>query len=431
VHYAQGVSGQIAIDVHGNVIPWEKSKDTAGFRDKVDKLRRALDRSRRPRFGRDRDELPIAVDRQNLFESSYLAIRSLSRAEMNKKFQVSFVGEEGSDFGGVRREWYNLITLELLKPQYGIFEPSAGDPYRYQLATHIDSKAGEAITGAQSVIRGELETLVDRLHFAGQVLAKCIVDQQLCAFHFTSAVYKKLLLQPFTVEDLEAVDGALFHSLEWVLDVNADEEDLGMYMCVDTTDTDGNHVTIDLVEGGSEIPVTEANKIAFVHAMINWRLVDRVAVQTDALVAGFQSVLPLELMEPFDAAELELLLCGSEEVDVDDWRHNTLYKSGYTAESEVITWFWALVDKMSNEERLQLLQFVTGTTSIPSRGFANLQGSDGDRRFSIMRVTDTSRLPQSHTCFNELVLPEYPTEEELVTKLTQALSHLGDGMLLR
>lgn len=37
------------------------------------------------------------------------------------------------------------------------------------------------------------------------MLAKCIVDQQLCSFHFTSAVYKKLLLQPFTVEDLEVL----------------------------------------------------------------------------------------------------------------------------------------------------------------------------------------------------------------------------------
>ena len=190
-------------------------------------------------------------------------------------------------------------------------------------------------------------------------------------------------------------------------------------------------ITIDLVEGGREIPVTEANKIDFVSKMTYWRLVDRVAVQTDALVAGFQSVLPLELMEPFEAAELELLLCGSDEVDLDDWRQNTLYKSGYTAESEVIKWFWALAEKMSNQDRLTLLQFVTGTGSIPSRGFANLQGSDGERRFSIMRVQDAARLPQAHTCFNELVLPEYATQEELETKLTQALSHLGDGMLLR
>ncbi len=70
------------------------------------------------------------MDRQNLFESSYLAIRALTRSEMSKRFQVSFLGEEGSDFGGVRREWYHLITLEMTKPEYGILEPSAGDPYR-------------------------------------------------------------------------------------------------------------------------------------------------------------------------------------------------------------------------------------------------------------------------------------------------------------
>jgi len=38
---------------------------------------------------------------------------------------------------------------------------------------------------------------------------------------------------------------------------------------------------------------------------------------------------------------------------------------------------------------------------------------------------------QSHTCFNELILPEYGTREAFETKLTLALSHLDDGMLLR
>jgi len=190
-------------------------------------------------------------------------------------------------------------------------------------------------------------------------------------------------------------------------------------------------VTVDLIEGGSDIPVTESNKVEFVQKMINWRLVDRVAVQTDALVAGFQSVLPLELMEPFEPHELELLVCGSSEVDMEDWKFNTLYKSGYTPDSEVIKWFWDMTEKMKNEERLKLLQFVTGTSSVPSRGFAHLLGSDGERRFSIVRVPDISRLPQAHTCFNELILPEYPTREDLEAKLIQALSHLGDGMLLR
>jgi hypothetical protein len=121
------------------------------------------------------------------------------------------------------------------------------------------------------------------------------------------------------------------------MDCNADEEDLGMYMCVDGKDSDGNPVTIDLVEvscvcvcvcvvctyvcvyvcvcsyvvyihacacmythihththtqNGRDKEVTEANKADFVDRMVHWRLVDRVAVQMDALVAGFHSVSP-------------------------------------------------------------------------------------------------------------------------------------------
>jgi len=432
VRYASGVSGEIHIDIFGNVIPWEGTRETGEFRKKVDRLRRALDRSRRPRFGRDRDEVPVQVSRAELFESSFMAVTSLAREDLSRRFKVAFVGEDGSDFGGVRREWYSLVTQEIVKPELGMFEPTDGDEYSYQLATHIDTKGGhEAIVGPQTVVWGQLEVVVDHLSFAGKMLAKCIVDNQLCSVNFTAAVYKMLLLQPFVVEDLESVDRDMYNSLEWVLESNCDEEDLGMFMCVDTTDTDGNHVTIELIEGGKDIPVTEENKTDFVNKMMQWRLVDRVAVQADALVAGFHSVLPLEYLEAFTAAELELLLCGSVEVDLDDWKINTLYKSGYSSDSEIVKWLWDIVDSMKNDDRLRLLQFVTGTSSIPSRGFAHLQGSDGERRFSIMRVVDTSRLPQAHTCFNELVLPEYETKEELADKLTVALQHLEDGMLLR
>jgi hypothetical protein len=276
-----------------------------------------------------------------------------------------------------------------------------------------------------------LEERKKQLFTVGQVLAKCIVDQQLSSVALSSTLYKRLLLRPLAVEDLEDVDRTLFNSLEWVLDCNADEEDLGMYMCIDMRSDAGTVTTVDLVEGGRDIPVTEANKKEFVAKMLHWHLIDRVAEEMDAFVAGFHAVLPVQLLSAFEPEDLELLLCGSVDVDVADWRNNTLYKAGYTAQSPVIQWFWELVGKMKNEERLTLLQFVTGTSSLPPQGFARLLGSDGERRFSILRVPDTSRLPQSHTCFNELVLPEYQTQAEFEAKLLQALTHIDDGILLR
>ena len=35
VRYGEGVSGEIRIDVHGNPVEWERSRDSAAFRAKV------------------------------------------------------------------------------------------------------------------------------------------------------------------------------------------------------------------------------------------------------------------------------------------------------------------------------------------------------------------------------------------------------------
>ena len=454
IRYSHGISGDVRIDVLGNIVEWEGAKDSAAFRAKAETLRHEL-RKQTPRVGgedagvvgrvgeqgagraQDRTGVLIVVDRKDLWQSSLAAISALGAQDLARPLRIAFAGEDGSDYGGVRREWYHLITLEMVKPELHLFEACAGglgghSGYAYQLAAH--RPASVEADGTAAVLACGVKPLEERkkqLFTAGQVLAKCIVDQQLSSVALSSTLYKRLLLRPLAVEDLEDVDRTLFNSLEWVLDCNADEEDLGMYMCIDMRSDAGTVTTVDLVEGGRDIPVTEANKKEFVEKMLHWHLIDRVAEEMDAFVAGFHAVLPVQLLSAFEPEDLELLLCGSVDVDVADWRNNTLYKAGYTAQSPVIQWFWELVGKMKNEERLTLLQFVTGTSSLPPQGFARLLGSDGERRFSILRVPDTSRLPQSHTCFNELVLPEYQTQAEFEAKLLQALTHIDDGILLR
>lgn len=50
-------------------------------------------------------------------------------------------------------------------------------------------------------------------------------------------------------------------------------------------------------------------------------------------------VVPLEWLKYFDERELELMLCGMQEVDVDDWQRNTIYRH-YTRTSKQVVWFW-------------------------------------------------------------------------------------------
>ena len=50
-------------------------------------------------------------------------------------------------------------------------------------------------------------------------------------------------------------------------------------------------------------------------------------------------VVPLEWLHYFDERELELMLCGMQEIDIDDWQRNTVYRH-YTRSSKQVQWFW-------------------------------------------------------------------------------------------
>lgn len=58
---------------------------------------------------------------------------------------------------------------------------------------------------------------------------------------------------------------------------------------------------------------------------------------------GFNQLIPTNLLKIFDENELELLMCGLGEVDVNDWRKNTNYKGDYHANDKVIQWFWKVI----------------------------------------------------------------------------------------
>jgi len=64
-----------------------------------------------------------------------------------------------------------------------------------------------------------------------------------------------------------------------------------------------------------------------------------VSEQFNAFLSGFEDLIPPELISVFDERELELLIGGIADIDVDDWKKHTDYR-GYTEADEVIVNFW-------------------------------------------------------------------------------------------
>uniref|UniRef100_A0A914ZB74 HECT-type E3 ubiquitin transferase n=1 Tax=Panagrolaimus superbus TaxID=310955 RepID=A0A914ZB74_9BILA len=220
------------------------------------------------------------------------------------------------------------------------------------------------------------------------------------------------------------MDLQYYNSLLWVRSnkITADLE-----LTFSTNEEVAGEVTErELLPGGKQIKVTDTNKEEFISLMIRWRVERNAEAQIkpfyEVFIRFHLKLVDREYLRIFNAEQLELVLSGTAEINIEDWRENTEYKGGYFDEHVVIKWFWNTVYAMSNADRLKLLQFVTGTSSIPFEGFKALRGSNGLKKFTIEKYGTEYSLPRAHTCFNRLDLPAYPTQQLLISKLHVAIT---------
>ncbi|KAJ7095822.1 hypothetical protein B0H15DRAFT_1019885 [Mycena belliarum] len=344
----------------------------------------------------------VKLRRTRVLEDSYGSVMGFTAEELKRRLMVNFEGEDGLDYGGVGREWFFLLSHEIFNPSYGLFEYSTHDNYTLQ------------INPASGINPDHLSYF----KFIGRCLGLAIFHRRFLDAYFVPSFYKMILGKAMSLADLEAVDADLHRSLNWMLE--NDITDVLDETFTTTEERFGEHVTIELKPGGGDVPVTEGNKKEYVDAVVSYRISRRVKSQFDAFMEGLLELIPSELLNVFDERELELLIGGMSEIDMDDWTKFTDYR-GYEKTDQVIEWFWQCIRSWPAERKSRLLQFTTGTSRVPVNGFKDLQGSDGPRRFTIERSGDPHGLPRSHTCFNRLDLPPYQDYESLETKLIFAI----------
>ncbi|XP_033097633.1 E3 ubiquitin-protein ligase HECW2-like [Anneissia japonica] len=388
------------------VVPRANARAPAPYRRDFDaKLRSFYKKLESKGYGQGPTKLKITIRREHLLEDAFGKISAITHKDIRKcKLFICFAGEEGLDYGGPSREFFFLLSRQLFNPYYGLFEYSANDTYTVQI----------------SPMSAFVDNHMEWFRFCGRVIGLSIIHHYLLDAFFTRPFYKALLKQPCTLSDLESLDSGFHQSLLWMKDNDITEALDDLTFTVDE-EVFGQVVERELKANGKNIPVTEKNKKEYIERMVKWRIERGVSEQTDTLVRGFYEVVDSRLISVFDARELELVIAGTAEIDIIDWRKNTEYRGGYQDRHHVIEWFWMAVDRFDNERRLRLLQFVTGTSSIPYEGFAALRGSNGPRKFCIEKWGKATSLPRAHTCFNRLDLPPYTSYAMLLEKLVIAV----------
>nr|XP_043638137.1 E3 ubiquitin-protein ligase UPL2-like [Erigeron canadensis] len=362
-----------------------------------------------------RSRLKISVARTDILGDSCSQLMEKSTHDLKGSLTIHFKGEEGIDAGGLTREWYQLLPRVIFDKRALLFTTFGNDAAFQPNPNSVE----------------EPEHLV-YFKFVGRVAGKALFDDQLLDVHFTRSFYKHILGAKVTYRDFKSIDPDYFKNLKLMLEndgcdnlfltfsIEADEQKKILREKSEVTD-------YELIPGGRNMLVTDENKKEYVDLIAEYRLTTAIRPQIDAFLEGFYELISRDQISIFNVKELELLISGLPDIDLGDMKANTEY-SGYSAESPVIQLFWEVVQDFSKEDKARLLQFVTGISKVPLEGFSALEGSSGVQKFQIHKTHVASdHLPSARTCFNQLILPEYPSKEHLKERLLLAIRKANEG----
>lgn len=359
------------------------------------------------------DRFKVRIDRHsNILSQAYKQFSEVAPNKIRGSFSVKFLGEEAMDLGGVTKEFFHLVSEQMLDPRANLFIPQ----------------------GPNNTFHPSPSSAINELHleyfrFFGRFLGKALIEERLVKAPLTRAIWKLLLGKPLTFEDFQTVDKQIYMRLLQMLDF--DDETLESCHLVFAADIDdfGQPRTVPLKEGGEDIPVTRDNLIEWISLYSSWRMLDSVAPQLVHLLQGFYEVVPVQVISLFNEFELEQILCGLGEINVDDWRKHAVM-IGYRRDEDKVQedWFWEILTQdFNNTQRGQVLQFVTGSAQVP----VSFQYLHPRFTVALVRGLKKDSFPYGHTCFNRVDFPVYSSKEKMRAGLLKALDLGLVGFALR
>ncbi|GJJ73506.1 E3 ubiquitin-protein ligase HECTD2 [Entomortierella parvispora] len=343
--------------------------------------------------------LTLKVHRNNLIEES---LTQLSRHEIDlkKSLRIEFIGEDGVDAGGLRKEWFLLLVRQLFDPQYGMFIYDDQSNYCWFNPASFES--------------------LDQFYLVGVVIGLAIYNSTILDLPLPLAVYKKLLNTPVTLEDLATFRPDLAKGFDQLLNYEDEDNSIEDVFClnfVGVYEAYGESREVPLIPGGEDIPVTSENRRHYVERYANFIMNLSIFDQFESFRRGFYLVCSGHALSLFRPEEIDFLVRGSAEpLDIDQLRSVTVYE-GFNDEHEVIKNFWSIFKEFEDKNQRRLLQFITASDRYPATGIANLAF-----KITCMGSHDSNRYPTTHTCFNQLCLYNYKGREKLKNMLMRAMN---------
>jgi ubiquitin-protein ligase E3 C len=350
--------------------------------------------------------LQVQARRNHIYEDAFSDLSQGKDLRLPLKVMLvnaQGLDEPGIDGGGLFREFLS----ELLKTGF--------DPNRGYFTSTQD---GQLYPNPQAPFLSDNYT--SHYRFLGAMLGKAMYEHLLVEIPFAGFFLCKLADRGqgrLEAYHLASLDPELYRNVLSLKNYEGDLEDLDLNFTTISSEF-GQSKVVELRPGGGDLPVTRGNCIQYIHLLADWRLNTSIDPQFRAFREGLARVVPLSWLRLFNQGELQVLISGAEvPIDINDLRANTKYAGKYKEDHESIRMFWEVVEGFTEQEKQQLLKFVTSCSRPPLLGFKDLFPP-----FCVMSGGQDDRLPSASTCMNLLKLPIFPDFKTLESRLKYALS---------
>lgn len=350
----------------------------------------------------------VTIRRTHIYEDAFEKLSPSNEPDLHLRMRVRLMNavgldEVGIDGGGIFREFLSELLKTAFDPTRGFFLLTRENTLYPNPGSHL--------------IAEDYQT---HYYFIGRMLGKALYENLLVEVPLAGFFVSKILGRSSSSVEfhhLDSLDPELCRNLLYLKTYEGDVQDLGLDFTVLNSDL-GQNTIEELIPNGSNVAVTNENRIEYIYRMADYKLNKQIAKQIQAFKKGLADVVPLEWLQMFDWRELQMLISGaSVPIDLEDLMDNTRYGGAYNTEHPTIVAFWQVLRGFNEGQKRQLLKFVTSCSRPPLLGFKELQPA-----FCIQPSGSEDRLPTASTCMNLLKLPEYRDQQTLREKLLYAIT---------
>ncbi|XP_067888501.1 probable E3 ubiquitin-protein ligase HERC1 isoform X5 [Heterodontus francisci] len=328
----------------------------------------------------------------------------------SRAWKVKLIGEGADDAGGVFDDTITEMCQEL---ETGVVDLLIATPNG---TAEVGSNRDRFLLNPSACTDEHLQLF----RFLGILMAVAIRTKKPLDLHLAPFVWKQLCSIPLTSEDLEEVDLLYIRNLYGILNLDnsgiTEENFLEMIPLDSFVGQSANGKVVPIIPGGSSIPLTFGNRKEYVERAIEYRL-HELDQQVAAVRHGMSAIVPVPLLSLLTERQLEQLICGMPEVNVDTLKKVVRYRD-IVENHQLLSWLWQTLQEFSNEERVLFLRFVSGRSRLPANP------ADITQKFQIIKVDrPVDGLPTAQTCFFQLRLPPYSSQPVMAERLRYAIQN--------